>query len=122
VSKGVQLLERFCQEDRIRIRQPRCNLQIKFVRPLSSGNHFIDYVDAIGKLDDQRCLLEWKATSIRYSEEPDGLLAVDPQLVCYSWLTGIHEVRRWYSFASAWSKSNTCAPPSPMTSAGSSAT
>src|SRR4029077_12579213 len=28
----------------------------------------------------------------RYPEEPDGLLALDPQLVCYSWITGIAEV------------------------------
>src|SRR5438552_8313166 len=30
LEQGVQLLERFCQEDRVRIRQPRRNLQIKF--------------------------------------------------------------------------------------------
>src|SRR5207244_731317 len=28
----------------------------------------------------------------RYPTEPDGLLALDPQLVCYSWITGISEV------------------------------
>jgi hypothetical protein len=28
----------------------------------------------------------------RYPEEPSGLLALDPQLVCYSWDTGIAEV------------------------------
>ena len=28
----------------------------------------------------------------RYPEEPKGLLALDPQLVCYSWMTGIAEV------------------------------
>jgi hypothetical protein len=28
----------------------------------------------------------------RYSEEPAGLLALDPQLLCYSWMTGIPEV------------------------------
>jgi hypothetical protein len=28
----------------------------------------------------------------RYPEEPDGLLALDPQLVCYSWVTGIADV------------------------------
>lgn len=39
-----------------------------------------------------RCLIEWKTTSARYPEEPDGLLALDPQLVCYSWMTGISEV------------------------------
>ena len=38
------------------------------------------------------CLLEWKTTSARYSEEPAGISALDPQLVCYSWMTGIDEV------------------------------
>jgi len=86
------LLERFCQEDRVRIRQPRRNLQIKFVRPLSGQNEFVAYIDAIGSLDNRGCLLEWKTTASRYPEEPDGLLALDPQLVCYSWITGISEV------------------------------
>ena len=45
-----------------------------------------------GKLDGKRCLLEWKTTSSRYPEEPAGLLALDPQLVCYSWITGIADV------------------------------
>src|SRR5947209_958643 len=84
--------ERFCQEDRVRIRQPRRNLQIKFVRPLSGQNDFVAYVDATGRLDDRDCLLEWKTTSARYPTEPDGLLALDPQLICYSWITGISEV------------------------------
>ena len=92
LQQGVQLLERFSQEDRVRIRQPRRNLQMKFVRPLSEGNEFVAYVDAIGRLDGKACLLEWKTTSSRYPEEPDGLLALDPQLVCYSWITGIHDV------------------------------
>jgi hypothetical protein len=92
LEQGVHLLERFCQEDRVRVPQPRKNLQIKFVRPLASGNEFVAYVDAIGKLDGHGCLLEWKTTSARYSEQPDGLLALDPQLLCYSWITGISEV------------------------------
>ncbi len=92
LQQGIQLLDRFCQDDRIRIRQPRRNLQIKFVRSLSAGNDFVAYVDAIGQLDGRGCLLEWKTTSSRYSEEPEGLLALDPQLVCYSWITGISEV------------------------------
>src|SRR5438045_6333202 len=92
LEQGVQLLNRFCQEDRIRVAHPRKNLQIKFVRPLSGGNDFVSYVDAIGKLDGRGCLLEWKTTSARYSEQPDGLLALDPQLLAYSWLTGIYEV------------------------------
>src|SRR2546428_14168796 len=51
LQQGIQLLERFCQHDRIRIRQPRCNLQIQFMRPVSDKNDFVVYVDAIGKLD-----------------------------------------------------------------------
>src|SRR2546421_3702237 len=92
LQQGIQLLERFCQEDRIRIRQPRHNLQVKFVLPIGGHNEFVAYIDAIGYLDGQRCLLEWKTTSSRYPEEPEGLLALDPQLVCYSWITGIAEV------------------------------
>ena len=82
LQQGIQLLDRFCQEDRIRIRQPRSELQIKFTRPVSRTNDFVAYVDAIGKLDGERCLIEWKTTSSRYSEEPDGVLALDPQLIC----------------------------------------
>jgi hypothetical protein len=92
LQQGIQLLDRFCQDDRIRIRQPRRNVQIKFTRRVSENNDFVAYVDAIGKLNGTRCLLEWKTTSSRYPEEPDGLLALDPQLVCYSWMTGISEV------------------------------
>lgn len=68
------------------------NLQVKFTRPVGNTNDFVAYVDAIGKLDRTRCLLEWKTSSRRYPEEPEGLLALDPQLVCYSWMTGIAEV------------------------------
>jgi hypothetical protein len=92
LQQGIQLLDRFCQENRIRIPHARRNLQIKFTRQVSRKNDFVGYIDAIGKLDGTRCLLEWKTTSSRYPEEPDGLLALDPQLVCYSWMTGIAEV------------------------------
>src|SRR5207302_9939244 len=91
-EQGIQLLNHFCQDDRARIRQPRRNLQIKFVRPLSGQNEFVAYIDAIGRLDNQGCLLEWKTSAGRYPVEPDGLLALDPQLICYSWITGISEV------------------------------
>ena len=33
-----------------------------------------------------------RPSSSRYPEEPEGLLSLDPQLVCYSWITGIAEV------------------------------
>ena len=92
LRQGIMLLTRFCQDDRIQIHQPRRNLQIKFTRPIAGSNDFVAYVDAIGKLDGTRCLLEWKTSSSRYPEEPDGLLSLDPQLVCYSWMTGIAEV------------------------------
>ena len=92
LHQGIQLLDRFCQEDRVRIPYPRRNLQIKVSRKLSKNNDFVAYVDAIGRLDGTRCLLEWKTTASRYPEEPAGLLALDPQLVCYSWITGIAEV------------------------------
>ena len=45
-----------------------------------------------GNLDNRGCLLEWKTSSCRYPEQPEGLLALDPQLVCYSWITGISDV------------------------------
>jgi PD-(D/E)XK nuclease superfamily len=92
LQQGIQLLERFVQDDRIRIRQPRRNLQVKFMRPVSANNDFVAYVDAIGQLDGKRCLLEWKTASSRYPEEPLGLVSLDPQLVCYSWVTGISDV------------------------------
>jgi CRISPR/Cas system-associated exonuclease Cas4 (RecB family) len=92
LQQGIQLLDRFAQDDRVRIRQPRRSLQVKFTRPVSPTNDFVAYVDALGKLDGKGCLLEWKTTSSRYPEEPAGLLALDPQLVCYSWITGISEV------------------------------
>jgi len=92
LQQGIQLLERFAQDDRAQIRQPRKNLQVKFTRTMPNRNDFVAYIDAIGHLDGTRCLLEWKTTSSRYPEEPQGLLMLDPQLVCYSWITGISDV------------------------------
>jgi hypothetical protein len=90
--QGVQLLERLAQDDHIEITRPSRDLQIKLVRSLPNGNDFVAYIDAIGKLDGNRCLLEWKTTTSRYPEEPHGLLALDPQLTCYSWMSGISDV------------------------------
>ncbi len=78
LQSGVQLLERFAQDDRVRIRQPRRNLQIKFTKPLAGQNDFVAYVDAIGALDGTRCLLEWKTTASRYPEEPAGAAGPGP--------------------------------------------
>ena len=92
LRQGVQLLERFVQDGRVKIRRPRSHQQIQFTRTLSSGSSFVAFVDAIGELDGTACLLEWKTSSARYPELPPGLTALDPQLICYSWMTGIDEV------------------------------
>jgi hypothetical protein len=92
LRQGITLLTRFCQDNRVRICQSKRNLQVKFTRQIAGSNDFVAYIDAIGKLDGTRCLLEWKTSSSRYPEEPEGLLSLDPQLVCYSWITGIAEV------------------------------
>jgi hypothetical protein len=92
LQQGIQLLERFAQEGRVRVRQPQHHQQIQFRKPVGGRNDFVSYVDAIGELDGTKCVLEWKTTSARYREEPAGITALDPQLVCYSWMTGIDEV------------------------------
>lgn len=92
VHQGVHLLERFAQDDRVRIPQPQQNLQIKVVRDLPNASQFVAYIDAIGELDGQCCLMDWKTTANRYPEEPEGLLSLDSQLICYSWMTGIPDV------------------------------
>jgi hypothetical protein len=92
VHQGIHLLERFARDNRIHIPQPKENLQIKVTRDFPDGNDFVSYVDAVGELDGLRCLIDWKTTSSRYPEEPAGLLSLDPQLICYSWMTGIPDV------------------------------
>jgi hypothetical protein len=92
LHQGVRLLERFAQDKKIHVPDPQRNLQIKVLRDLPDANQFVAYIDAIGELDGLHCLMDWKTTSSRYAEAPDGLLALDPQLICYSWLTGISEV------------------------------
>jgi hypothetical protein len=92
LQQGIKLLELFAQHDRVDIRYPKRNLQIKVSRPLSAMSQFVAYIDAFGYLDATRCIIDWKTTAARYPDEPDGLLALDPQLACYSWLTGEPDV------------------------------
>jgi len=92
LQQGIKLLELFAQQHRVDIRYPKRNLQIKVSQQLSSTRQFVAYIDAFGYVDGTRCLIDWKTTAARYPDEPDGLLALDPQLVCYSWLTGEPEV------------------------------
>ena len=68
--QGVRLLERFAQDDRVRIRCPKKNLQVKCTRSLPCGSEFVSYVDAIGDLDGKNCILDWKTTGSRYPEQP----------------------------------------------------
>jgi hypothetical protein len=65
---------------------------VKLLRPLPNGDDFVAYIDGIGDLDGKRCLLEWKTTGARYPEKPEGLVALDPQMICYSWISGIADV------------------------------
>jgi PD-(D/E)XK nuclease superfamily protein len=90
--QGVHLLERFAQDDRVHIRRPEQNLQVKLTRALPSGSSFVSYIDAMGELDGTKVIIDWKTTGSRYPEQPDGLLALDPQLICYSWMSGISDV------------------------------
>jgi hypothetical protein len=92
VHQGVHLLQKFAQDNRICIRRPKKNLQLKMIHSLSNGSEFVSYIDAIGEIDGQRHLIDWKTTTSRYAEEPGALLSLDPQLICYSWISGIREV------------------------------
>ena len=90
--QGIHLLERFAQDDRVQIRRPDQNLQVKLTRSFPDGSDFVSYIDAIGEVDGTKCIIDWKTTSSRYAEHPQGLLALDPQLICYSWMVGISDV------------------------------
>lgn len=90
--QGISLLNRFAQDARVTIEHPRRSLQVQITKCLPGASEFVGYIDAIGHLDGIPAVIDWKTTSVRYPEEPAGLLALDPQLVCYSWLTGMPEV------------------------------
>ena len=88
LRQGIALLKQFA-DIRVKIRRPKLNVQKKILRSLPNGDEFVAYVDAIGNLNGTPRLLEWKTTSARYPDQPDGLTSLDLQLVCYSWITGI---------------------------------
>jgi PD-(D/E)XK nuclease superfamily len=92
LHQGVHLLQRFAQQNQIRILNPHKDLQIKVVHPLSGGHQFLSYLDAVATLDGTPCIVDWKTTTCRYPEAPEGVLALDPQLISYSWASGIPEV------------------------------
>lgn len=90
LRQGQVLLELLAASRRIDVQPSR--LQLKLERTLAAGQRFIGYLDAIGRLDGDETVLDWKTTSMRYPEQPQGILALDPQLVCYAWLSGIRRV------------------------------
>jgi hypothetical protein len=92
VHQGVHLLQKFAQDDRVQVPEPQKNLQVKLLRALSGSNEFVSFIDALGMLDGKACLIDWKTTTSRYTEEPHALLTLDPQLICYSWISGIPDV------------------------------
>ena len=92
VHQGVHLLQKFAQDNRVRIHRPQESLQVKMLRALAGSNEFVAYIDALGALDGTERLIDWKTTTARYPEEPEGLLTLDPQLICYSWISGISDV------------------------------
>ena len=92
LEQGIRLLHRFVQDGRITVRNPATDLQLRVSRDLGRGHEFIAYLDAIAELDGNTVVLDWKTTKTRYPEAPSGVLALDPQLRCYSWLTGIEKV------------------------------
>jgi PD-(D/E)XK nuclease superfamily len=91
VHQGVHLLEMFSRDDRVCVQWPAGELQIKIVRSLPGGNEFVAYVDAVGEIDGKRHLIDWKTTTSCYPDSPQGLLGLDPQLICYSWMSGISD-------------------------------
>jgi len=68
LHQGVHLLQRFVQDDRVKICRPKQDLQVKMVRNLPGDNEFVAYIDALGELDGTQCLIDWKTTTSRYTE------------------------------------------------------
>ena len=92
LHQGMQLLHLFVQENRVSVSRPLQDLQMKISRSLPNSNEFVSYVDAIGEIDGRPYLIDWKTTTSRFADEPEGLWALDPQLICYSWMSGIRDV------------------------------
>ena len=50
------------------------------------------YIDALGWVDGIHCVIEWKTSTLAYPESTPRVLELDPQLICYSWMTRIQDV------------------------------
>jgi hypothetical protein len=92
LQQGFVLLDRLAQNDRVVIREPKRHLQVRVSKQLTGCRQFVAYIDAVGWIDGTRTIIDWKTSTCRFPAEPEGLVALDPQLVCYSWITGEPEV------------------------------
>jgi PD-(D/E)XK nuclease superfamily len=93
LEQGQDLLRRFRADQRIQIEDARKDLQIRLHRPLTdSARDFMGYIDALGWVDGIHCVIEWKTSSLSYPESTPRVLELDPQLVCYSWMTQRQDV------------------------------
>ena len=93
VHQGVHLLERFAQDNRVRIPNPTTESSDQ--NPAGSTERRASLLLILTPSANSmavRCLIDWKTTASRYPEDPEGLLSLDPQLICYSWISGISEV------------------------------
>ena len=92
LRQGIALLEQFARDNRVEIRQPNSTCRRKFSARYRTETSSLLMSMQSGQLDGKPRLLEWKTTSARYPEQPEGLTSLDLQLVCYSWITGIPDV------------------------------
>ena len=58
IHQGVHLLQKFVQDDRVRVHHPESNLQVKLAQKLPNDNEFVAYIDALGELDGHPYLIE----------------------------------------------------------------
>jgi len=117
LHEGFQLLDRFAQDDRVRIPRPRRNQQIKFTCSIHGGNDFVAYVDAIGRVDGTECLIEWKTTSARYSESLTACWRLTRSSSATPGSPVSPKSPRWSSCANVWLRCNTCGQRLPKPSA-----
>src|SRR6202022_575239 len=112
LQSGVQLLDRFAQDDRIRIPRPRHNLQVKFTKPLAGQNDFVAYLDASGELD---------VPAVCWSGKLPPAATRRSQPVCWPWILNWFAIPgspasqtwlRWCLSASDWSRFSTSGQPS----------
>jgi hypothetical protein len=89
LEQGISLLELFRQQTRIHISDPQRDLQVCYRKQLDGKRQFLGVLDGIGVVDGTKAIIEWKTSSMRSPDQPPGIVGLDPQLVCYAWLSGI---------------------------------